>query len=139
MRRYCNTCKKLTESSEIKKIKIRKISFHVCLNCGNPYEYKSFGELASRLISNAKAPKYKVTRAGFSTNTYKLYLETEHWKGIRKQKLALNPVCEFCKKVKATQVHHLRYNDDNGKTILYREKMSDLLSVCKDCHKKIHK
>lgn len=139
MKRYCNTCKKLTESSEIKKIKIRKISFHVCLNCGNPYEYKSFKEIANILLVRKRKNSTTSFKAGTSAGTYKLYLCTDHWKKIRKQKLTLNPICEFCKKKIAMQVHHLRYNDDDGKTILYREKMSDLLSVCRDCHKKIHK
>lgn len=139
MESYCKVCKKETESSGIKKIKIKNISFHICLSCGNPYEYKSFGEIASRLISNAKTSKSKVIKAGLFPNTYKLYLETDHWKSTRKQKLRLNPVCEFCKKTKATQVHHLRYNDENGITILYKEEMRDLLSVCNTCHKRIHK
>ena len=138
MKRYCKICKKTTESSEIKKIKIKRISFHVCLSCGNPYEYKSFGEITSKLLSNNSVSNIKISKAGFYANTYKLYLQTDHWRKTRKRKLLLNPICEFCKKRKANQVHHLRYNDDNGKTILYKEHMEDLMSVCSLCHSEIH-
>jgi hypothetical protein len=144
MKRYCKTCKRLTESSKIKKTKIKKLSFHICLSCGNPYEYKSFDKIAHVLVTNPSKSKAKQTgitkhgKAGTSVNTYELYLCTQHWKDIRRKKLDQKPVCEICKDKKATQVHHLRYNDDNGKTILYKEKLSDLCSVCKTCHKKLH-
>jgi hypothetical protein len=138
MGRYCRTCKKITESSDLKKIKIKRLSFHICLSCGNPYEYKSFGEIASKLLSNNSANIVKTSKAGLSANTYKLYLQTDHWIKTRKRKLLLNPVCEFCREKKASQVHHLRYNDDDGKTILYKEHMKDLMSVCSSCHSKIH-
>ena len=85
-----------------------------------------------------KQKEKEIKRAGLCVGTYKLYLQTNHWKDLRSKKLEKNPICQFCKKEKATQVHHLRYCDGNGKSILYKEKSSDLLSVCEDCHKKIH-
>jgi hypothetical protein len=78
--------------------------------------------------------------AGLTKGTYKLYLETKHWRETRSKKLQKKPICEVCKKERAVQVHHLRYNDENGKTILYKEDIDfDLQSVCDNCHKLIHK
>ena len=33
---------------------------------------------------------------------------------------------------------HLRYKDENGKSILYREQMCDLEVLCKSCHEIEH-
>jgi hypothetical protein len=78
--------------------------------------------------------------AGLTKDTYKLYLETKHWRDTRNKKLSKKPICEICNKEKAVQVHHLRYNDENGRTVLYREDVDfDLQSVCSNCHKLIHR
>ena len=77
-------------------------------------------------------------KAGLLSGTYKLYLCTNHWKDIRAKKIEKNPICEFCKKNKATEVHHLRYLDEEGRPILYREKLKDLVSLCRNCHKRVH-
>jgi hypothetical protein len=159
LKRFCNTCHKETTPSEKKRVHIRGkvVGFKVCLNCGNPYGYSSFDSFLSsfygqthRKKRSVNVPKTKtkktkkqgninyIGRAGLLKGTYKLYLNTEHWKEIRKKKLESKPICEMCKKEKATQVHHLYYNDRNGKSILYKEKLSDLVSVCKKCHEKIH-
>jgi len=159
LKKFCNTCHKETIPSEKKRVHIRGevISFKICLNCGNPYGYSSFDSFLSscygqthrkkravnipkkRIKKSKKQRKISYTgRAGLLKGTYKLYLNTEHWKEVRKKKLESKPICEMCKKEKATQVHHLYYEDRNGKSILYKEKQSDLVSVCKKCHEKIH-
>lgn len=159
LKKFCDTCGIETTPSETKKIHFRGkvISFKICLNCGNPYGYNGFDSFLSscsgqkhRKKRSVNTPKVKIKkgkkqrkinytgRAGLLKGTYKLYLNTEHWKEIRKRKLELKPICEMCKKEKATQVHHLYYEDRNGKTISYKEKLSELVSVCKKCHEKIH-
>ena len=40
--------------------------------------------------------------------------------------------CQKCKTKNADEVHHLTYEN------LFKEKLEDLISVCHDCHKKIH-
>lgn len=37
------------------------------------------------------------------------YLKSEHWKSLRRQKLAINPTCEQCGASKRVEPHHLRY------------------------------
>jgi hypothetical protein len=80
----------------------------------------------------------EVDRAGFVKGTYHLYLATNHWRYTRGRKMQQEPTCQSCKKCKAEEVHHLRYSDNQGNRILYNEKMTDLLSLCKDCHRKLH-
>ena len=74
---------------------------------------------------------------------YKDYITNSPvWQEKRQQKLMeANYTCELCKDSGAhveLHIHHKRYKDTKGKTILGREKMSDLLCVCKECHEKIH-
>lgn len=156
---FCKHCNKETSSSNRKTVKLGRYPkfFYVCLECGNPYEYWNYQELVEYLNRKSKKgrktvrtsislknkqSKEKILRfrkAGFYKNSYKLYLQTNHWKELRLKKLKKNPVCQVCRKEKANQVHHLSYNNANGETILYKEKLSDLLSVCRKCHKDIHK
>lgn len=64
---------------------------------------------------------------------YLKYLRSPEWKA--KRKLALerdNHKCQKCKIKTAEQVHHLTYDN------LENEKLEDLMSVCRECHEKIH-
>lgn len=64
---------------------------------------------------------------------YSNYIQSEDWKLKRKQVLIRdNNLCQICKKVAAEEVHHLTYDN------LFNEKLEDLLSVCKICHKELH-
>ena len=63
----------------------------------------------------------------------KVYLLSEHWKGLRRAKLAVNPKCEICGKKTHLDVHHLRYKN------IYDVLVSDLQTLCRRCHKKHHK
>lgn len=64
-------------------------------------------------------------------NEYKEYLDSYAWKSLKKNKLKDTPICELCWN-KATTVHHLSYER------LWKEKDSDIASVCKLCHKECH-
>jgi hypothetical protein len=111
--RYCKRCNRLTASSI--RMKVEWITFHVCLSCGSPYEYRSYSAMV-KVLKRPRITKVKgVTKygkAGFSPDTYKLYLHTNHWKDKRASKLKLNSMCQNCMKEKAIDVHHLRYRDD---------------------------
>jgi 5-methylcytosine-specific restriction endonuclease McrA len=63
---------------------------------------------------------------------YSLYLKTSHWRRIRERTLQRDRRrCVRCQK-KATDIHHLTY------VRLGREDLNDLVSVCRDCHLKVH-
>jgi len=79
---------------------------------------------------------------GFST--YKEYLRSFLWKDKKEYIISLCPFCQRCgveekhweekgEVGKPLQVHHENY------TRVGNEKKEDLLVVCDDCHKKIHK
>lgn len=69
---------------------------------------------------------------------YSSYLATTHWKEKRAYKLLKYPACQICGSEKGIHVHHKYYKDREGKSILFREEMGDLLTLCSSCHKLIH-
>lgn len=64
---------------------------------------------------------------------YRNYLKTEHWKSRRLLALQyFDNKCFNCGQ-RATQVHHKNYSR------LFKERDTDLLAICGNCHKGIHK
>ncbi|MDB5250666.1 MAG: hypothetical protein JWQ40_5060 [Segetibacter sp.] len=64
---------------------------------------------------------------------YNKYLESAAWLSKRSEILKRdNYTCRYCASTKATQVHHLSYNN------LGNEPDFELISVCKQCHQEIH-
>ena len=67
------------------------------------------------------------------TKKYYEYLESDLWKLKRKYVLKRdNNICQACLSAEANDVHHLTYNR------VFDEPLFDLISVCRNCHKKIH-
>ena len=62
----------------------------------------------------------------------KVYLRSEHWKNLRKEKKKVNPICEVCGAKKKLDVHHKHYRN------LYDVILEDLETLCRKCHKKRH-
>jgi hypothetical protein len=68
-----------------------------------------------------------------SKEDYLAYLETDTWKIIRAQRLAIdNSECVLCGE-KADHVHHRRYPKRLGS-----ETVLDLVSLCSNCHERHH-
>jgi 5-methylcytosine-specific restriction endonuclease McrA len=61
-----------------------------------------------------------------------VYLKSYEWSNKRNEVLKRDNNKCVCCSGNATQVHHITYND------VYREKLEQLISVCKECHAKIH-
>lgn len=70
------------------------------------------------------------------TTNYSKYINSLEWQDVRKEYLEKHPYDETIlykgKKVKATDVHHLSYQN------LGKEKNVDLISVCDDTHNILH-
>lgn len=67
------------------------------------------------------------------TMPYKEYLQTAHWKNVRKQALfRAKYKCSLCGKKGKLNVHHNTYENRGG------EKDEDLIVLCQDCHGKFH-
>lgn len=68
----------------------------------------------------------------YSKEEYAEYLRSDEWSTLRDSVLRLSQTCAFCKKNKATQVHHLTYRN------IVDVQRSDLAPTCDPCHEKIH-
>lgn len=71
-----------------------------------------------------------------NSNKYKYYkyLESIEWKIIRNDRMKIdNYLCHECLERSAEEVHHKTYDR------LFKENLEDLISVCKPCHKKLHR
>ena len=77
-------------------------------------------------------PKRRIpqTRRDYYRN---IYLKSDHWKNLRKEKKKLNPVCEVCGSKKKLDVHHKNYRS------LYDVLLEDLQTLCRRCHNSRHK
>jgi 5-methylcytosine-specific restriction endonuclease McrA len=65
--------------------------------------------------------------------THRQYLDSPAWRKKRSERLAVDgEKCFRCKATDGLQVHHITYER------LGRERMSDLLTLCGDCHKRDH-
>ncbi len=67
------------------------------------------------------------------TQQYQKYLNGPEW---QKKRILIfirdGYLCQKCKKENATQVHHKSYAN------IFKEPLSDLMSVCGSCHRLIH-
>ena len=77
-----------------------------------------------------------VKELNFDTSKYAKYvnyIQSEDWKLKRNEALIRdNNLCQVCQINTAEEVHHITYDN------LFNEKLEDLLSVCRICHKEIH-
>lgn len=64
----------------------------------------------------------------------KAYLDSPQWKTIKRQRLAIDQyTCKSCNQSGLSlEVHHLHYRTFKS------ESLSDLISVCRNCHEAIH-
>jgi hypothetical protein len=60
------------------------------------------------------------------------YLFSDHWKKLRKEKLAKNPTCEKCGSNLCVEPYHLQYKN------LYNTTVEDLQTLCRKCHVHAH-
>lgn len=65
--------------------------------------------------------------------SYERYLQTDHWKYLRKRKLRqASYKCQLCASKEDLSVHHNTYENRGN------EKDEDLVVLCDKCHKKFH-
>lgn len=89
-----------------------------------------------------KHTKTYKTKNSDRANERKSLYKLKSWKSLSKWYRMNNPICEECKKNAAQHVHHLKSPFDAGLT--EEEKfdrlldLDNLVSVCVDCHLKLH-
>ena len=65
---------------------------------------------------------------------YQSYMVSDDWQRKRQERLMIDGYrCVMCGGRSRLQVHHINY-----KHLGYEDPMSDLCTLCKDCHTKIH-
>lgn len=75
--------------------------------------------------------KLKLKELGFKR--YTDYLKSDHWEKFRKDYWKSHKkTCCCCKKA-ALDLHHLTYKH------LGKEKKTDVVALCRNCHDKVHK
>ena len=68
-----------------------------------------------------------------SKERYQEYLETEHWQKVRKRfTKRAGYKCQLCGNTGRLNVHHNNYD------CLGKEKVADVIVLCKSCHFKFH-
>lgn len=84
---------------------------------------------------HAKTERDLYNRQYRRTDINKVY--GSQWRKIRERYVALHPLCEKCKEqgrlVPVDEVHHIVPTSRGG-----THKFSNLMSLCKSCHNKIH-
>lgn len=69
---------------------------------------------------------------------YARYLKTPWWMVFRHiVRKVRRGRCQKCGSKIGLNVHHLRYYR-NGRSILYRERLSDVQLLCRKCHRLVH-
>jgi len=66
---------------------------------------------------------------------YNNYLKSGHWKKTRSSYYQKKEkVCRICGNDKNINLHHRQYRDNDGNSILYKEKIYQLYALCGRCH-----
>lgn len=91
-------------------------------------------------------PKKKQTKNGnqYDAERRKIY-SSERWRRLRAWKFACDPLCELClredKTVPAEDIHHVvsfMSTDDLQQRIHLAYNYDNLMSLCKQCHQRVH-
>lgn len=65
---------------------------------------------------------------------YKDYLETPHWKSIRRKMYEKYRACQNCGAKRGLDIHH-----NKGYKNIGHEKLSELRILCRECHYRAHR
>lgn len=82
---------------------------------------------------------YKLLWRRARRRKYQAYLRSPYWLGFRRGILKRRNKCKKCGSKKDLRVHHKRYYDDKGLSVLGRERAKDVIVLCKKCHEKEHR
>jgi len=113
-------------------------SASVCKKCINEYleeermSEKRFEDFIKRETNYN--PSFDIEECLYLRNIpYTEYLQTKHWKDIRKKALIRgNKKCRMCGSKENLQVHHNTYKN------IGNERDEDLTVLCKECHEFFH-
>lgn len=90
-------------------------------------------ELFISQYSSEEDDRLEASRGNDKWGRYTKYLQSSHWQSLRAQVLNRDKCCQHCWSDLNLQVHHLSYRG------LGNEGLSDLITLCEDCHAQTHK
>lgn len=130
IRRQCLQCGK-NQGTALKRTEFTQEQFDKLpfWDDGLEPSYREFrNEQYEKLRTQAEAEARAVWE-----KSYRAYLNSSEWKAKRQQVLERDQYrCQGCLNTRATQVHHLTY-DNVGDELLFQ-----LISVCDACHDRLH-
>lgn len=95
-------------------------------------------------INKLKAKQRKNDGDYYDKERRKIY-QSERWRRLRAWKFACSPLCELClkqgKTVPAEDIHHVvsfMTTDDYNQRMTLAYDYDNLMSLCKQCHQKLH-
>lgn len=72
-------------------------------------------------------------------NAYARYLRTTWWRDFRRWYYRrFERSCCACGEKRGVELHHLRYRDARGRSVLGAESFSDVVPLCRRCHSMVH-
>lgn len=81
-----------------------------------------------------RKPSKKQQKRHRRRTKYELYLTSDHWRELRQKVLERDGhACSQCPVRARLHVHHLTYER------MGRERLDDLVTLCEDCHRKVHR
>lgn len=85
-------------------------------------------------LTSAHPATWESSPKGLRVMPYDDYLQTQHWKSVRKRTFAMQEhLCAECGRTTNLQVHHLTYARRGA------ERNEDLQVLCRTCHMKRHR
>lgn len=82
---------------------------------------------------------YKLWKKRRRKQKYREYLKSDHWLNFRRRILKNRNMCRRCGSRERLQLHHRRYKDDRGRSVLGRERSRDVEVLCRGCHNLVHR
>lgn len=135
-RRKCSQCNEHIDTTVYSRSKFELIkdgdqNYYICKDCKD----KNFKDEMQKRNEETKRKQDAANKEiqDLKSMLYKDYLETDHWKQLRKRKLRLSGYkCQICASTEDLNVHHNTYENRGC------EKDEDLVVLCNECHKRHH-
>ena len=149
---HCDICEANAKEQEKEDRKIQndyhkqkeqeEIEFYI-ENVLNPFRSFSNCVSANEKISTVMRGFYgydfdAIVKRTILAMDYRDFLNTPYWDGVRNYKLKKSKYrCQLCGNKGVLNVHHKTY-ENHGREHIKSVADSDLIVLCKDCHKKFH-
>ena len=104
-----------------------------------PKWVRSYDPTAVELIRLRYQKRSSIRFPRESRSEYAEYLNSGHWQMFRLAVMILaGGQCCKCGKT-ADEIHHLRYKNERGMSVRYRERLCDVKPLCRICHEGEHR